>query len=71
MNGTLAIHPKVVGGGLSGAVVLIALAVLAHFGIHPSGETDAAATLIVSAVGAYFSPLLEDEQPAQASTPPA
>lgn len=70
MNGNLAIHPKVVGGSLSGAVVLIALAILGHFGIHPSGETDAAATLIVASVGAYFAPLLEDEQPG-VSTPPA
>lgn len=64
MNSALELHPKVAGGGISGALALIILWVLALWHITVPPEVAAAGTLILGSVGAYFSPLAKKEQPA-------
>lgn len=62
MTNSLTLHPKLVGGSLSGVVTLIVLQILAHFHVSITMEDSAAATLIISSVGAWLAPVAKEEQ---------
>lgn len=71
MNGALNIHSKVAGGGLSGALALVILAVVGHW-LTISPEVAAGITAIVGFVGSWLAPVIAANQPgvSKAATKP-
>lgn len=62
MKTSLAIHPKVVGGGLSGLLTLVVLQLLTRYGINVSGSVEGEITLGLSLLGGYLSPIVAHEE---------
>lgn len=62
MKTSLAIHPKVVGGGLTGLLTLVILQLLTRYGINVSGAVEGEITLGISLIGGYLSPIAKHEE---------
>lgn len=62
MTNPLNIHPKVVGGGVTGLLTLIVLQVLAHYGINVSASVEGEITMGLSVIGGYLTPVLDHEE---------